>query len=80
MGEKNWKRLVSPQRHSVPAYLGSNIWPTSYTPDMKVKHEKLQQIRKKGKPTSNKLEKEDYVSWFSLGGTIELNELTQIFN
>ena len=29
---------------------------------------------------ANKLKKEDYVSWFFHGGTIELNELTQTFN
>lgn len=45
------------------------------------RHEKLQQINKKREERrANKLKKEDYVSWFSHGGTIELNELTQTFN
>lgn len=37
---KSWKRLVSPRKHGVPAYLGSNIWTTSDAPDVKEKHEK----------------------------------------
>lgn len=48
---------MSPQKHTVPAYLGNNIWPTSYTPDMNEKREKLQQINKKGKTDSKWTEK-----------------------
>lgn len=62
---------ISASTESVPPYLGSDIWPTSYTPDIKENHEKLR---------ANQLKKKDYISWFSLQDTIELNKLTQTFN
>lgn len=62
--QKRWRKIEKAEylykkterKNNVLAYFSSNIWPTSSIPDMKERHEKLQETRKSKKKKKKNLE------------------------